>query len=98
MHRIRTQTAFPTYIVHHHYDAAKDDELTLRVGELIKVSEQSDPGWWVGEDKGGKSGWFPSNVRQLSFQSPVFNEACHVILTGADTEPTLFFWLVRRTL
>lgn len=75
MHALDSNTkkaAFPTYLVHHHYDAEKDDELTLEVGDLIMVSDQSDPGWWVGEKvKGGKAGWFPSNVRKASF-SPVF--------------------------
>ncbi|KAI1320626.1 SH3-domain kinase binding protein 1 [Mortierella claussenii] len=54
--------ATPTYIVHHQYDAEKDDELTLEVGDIITVSDQSDAGWWVGEKvKDGKAGWFPSN-------------------------------------
>ncbi|KAF8982826.1 SH3-domain kinase binding protein 1, partial [Entomortierella lignicola] len=54
--------AVKTYIVHHHYDAEKEDELTLEVGDIINVSDSSDPGWWVGEKvKDGKAGWFPSN-------------------------------------
>ncbi|KAF9910120.1 SH3-domain kinase binding protein 1 [Linnemannia zychae] len=50
------------YLVHHNYDAEKDDELTLAVGDIISVSDNSDPGWWVGEKvKGGQAGWFPAN-------------------------------------
>ncbi|KAF9365232.1 Intersectin 1 (SH3 domain protein) [Mortierella sp. NVP85] len=54
--------ALPTYIAHHRYDAEKDDELTLEVGDIIMVQDQSDPGWWVGiKVKDDKAGWFPSN-------------------------------------
>ncbi|KAG0055974.1 SH3-domain kinase binding protein 1 [Gryganskiella cystojenkinii] len=50
------------YVVHHRYDAEKDDELTLEVGDIINVQDLSDPGWWVGERvKDGKAGWFPCN-------------------------------------
>ncbi|KAF9318935.1 SH3-domain kinase binding protein 1 [Linnemannia elongata] len=50
------------YIVHHNYDAEKSDELTLQVGDIISVSDNSDPGWWVGEKvKDGQAGWFPAN-------------------------------------
>ncbi|KAI8600409.1 hypothetical protein EDD21DRAFT_377295 [Dissophora ornata] len=51
-----------TYIAHHGYDAEKEDELSLEIGDVISVSDMSDPGWWVGERvKDGKAGWFPSN-------------------------------------
>ncbi|KAF9338099.1 SH3-domain kinase binding protein 1 [Podila minutissima] len=51
-----------TYVAHHQYDAEKEDELSLDVGDVITVSDMSDPGWWVGEKvKDGKAGWFPSN-------------------------------------
>lgn len=54
-----------TYVAHHQYDAEKEDELSLDVGDVITVSDMSDPGWWVGEKvKDGKAGWFPSNVRR----------------------------------
>ncbi|KAK3818805.1 MAG: hypothetical protein J3Q66DRAFT_178131 [Benniella sp.] len=54
--------ALPTYIAHHPYEAEKDDELTLEVGDIVMVQDQSDPGWWVGiKVKDDKVGWFPSN-------------------------------------
>lgn len=54
-----------TYVAHHQYGAEKEDELSLDVGDVITVSDMSDPGWWVGEKvKDGKAGWFPSNVRE----------------------------------
>lgn len=62
----RIMTTYETanlYIVHHNYDAEKGDELTLQVGDIINVSDNSDPGWWVGERvKDGQAGWFPANV------------------------------------
>ncbi|KAG0259624.1 SH3-domain kinase binding protein 1 [Mortierella polycephala] len=74
------------YIVHHHYAAEKDDELNLEIGELISVSDMSDPGWWVGETvKDGKTGWFPSN-----FVEPFVEEASKPVETvpaPAHTEP-----------
>lgn len=56
------------------YDAQADGELSMKVptlkhrpqshspqeGEMIFVTKQDDSGWWQGE-KGGVSGWFPSN-------------------------------------
>lgn len=66
MHIIVAAAATTVYVAHHPYDAEKDDELTLEVGDLINVSDSSDPGWWVGERvKDGKAGWFPSNVTYL---------------------------------
>ncbi|KAF9929840.1 hypothetical protein FBU30_001153 [Linnemannia zychae] len=59
---IDTMAGTNLYIAHHNYDAEKSDELTLQVGDIISVSEQSDPGWWVGEIvKNGQAGWFPAN-------------------------------------
>lgn len=58
--------------MHHNYDAEKSDELTLQVGDIINVSDNSDPGWWVGEKvKDGQAGWFPANVSSFSSVSIV---------------------------
>ncbi|KAF9115053.1 SH3-domain kinase binding protein 1 [Mortierella sp. AM989] len=76
--------ASQAYIVHHHYDAEKDDELTLEVGDIIKVSDKSDPGWWVGEKaKDGKVGWFPSN-----FVDPYKEPVAEVAAASQSTEAT----------
>jgi len=55
---------------HHTYEAQRDDELTLMKGDLVTVTDHSDPDWWVGETADGKSGYFPSN-----FVDPVGDEA-----------------------
>ncbi|XP_053139950.1 CD2-associated protein isoform X2 [Hemicordylus capensis] len=49
------------YIVEYDYDAVHDDELTIRVGEIIKnVKKLEEEGWLEGE-LNGKRGMFPDN-------------------------------------
>ncbi|KAF9978659.1 SH3-domain kinase binding protein 1 [Mortierella antarctica] len=69
--------ATTVYVAHHPYDAEKEDELTLEVGDVINVSDSSDPGWWVGERvKDGKAGWFPSNFVD-PYEQPAETSAPH---------------------
>ncbi|KAF9945204.1 SH3-domain kinase binding protein 1, partial [Mortierella alpina] len=69
--------ATTVYVAHHPYDAEKEDELTLEVGDLVNVSDSSDPGWWVGERvKDGKAGWFPSNFVD-PYEQPAETSAPH---------------------
>ncbi|XP_044301086.1 CD2-associated protein [Varanus komodoensis] len=49
------------YIVEYDYDAVHDDELTIRVGEIIRnVKKPEEEGWLEGE-LNGKRGMFPDN-------------------------------------
>ncbi|NWS40510.1 CD2AP protein, partial [Probosciger aterrimus] len=49
------------YIVEYDYDAVHDDELTIRVGEIIRnVKRREEEGWLEGE-LNGKRGMFPDN-------------------------------------
>ncbi len=41
-------------------DAQREDELTLRVGEIVTILRE-DEGWWEG-DLNGAVGVFPSNL------------------------------------
>lgn len=46
------------------YTAGDDEEISLRKGDLVDISNQ-DGAWWIGSVKGGKSGSFPSNYVTL---------------------------------
>ena len=46
------------------YDAENNDELTLKEGDMVKVLDQEEEGWWKGE-LNGKIGVFPSNFVEL---------------------------------
>ncbi|XP_060641239.2 CD2-associated protein [Anolis sagrei] len=49
------------YVVEYDYDAVHDDELTIRVGEIIRnVKKLEEEGWLEGE-LNGKRGLFPDN-------------------------------------
>lgn len=61
-------------VAHHPYEATRDDEISFEKEEVIKVTDASDPDWWVGKKKDGSLGFFPSNVRML-FQINYSNHA-----------------------
>lgn len=49
------------------YDAVHDDELTIRVGEIIRnVKKLQEEGWLEGE-LNGRRGMFPDNFVKVSF-------------------------------
>eukprot|EP00469_Lotharella_globosa_P011772 CAMPEP_0167788118 /NCGR_PEP_ID=MMETSP0111_2-20121227/9841_1 /TAXON_ID=91324 /ORGANISM="Lotharella globosa, Strain CCCM811" /LENGTH=418 /DNA_ID=CAMNT_0007679917 /DNA_START=27 /DNA_END=1283 /DNA_ORIENTATION=+ len=48
-------------IVLYDYNKKEQDELTLRKGQVITVSEKHDDGWWKGTNDRGDHGAFPEN-------------------------------------
>ena len=47
------------------YDAKKEDELTLKVGDIVDILRVTEEdGWWSGQ-LGSKEGLFPSNYVEV---------------------------------
>lgn len=47
------------------YQAAEENEITFDPGDRIMDIDMIDDGWWIGTDKEGKRGMFPSNYVEL---------------------------------
>jgi len=52
-------------VVMHDYSAQQDDELTLKVGDVIHSIVKSGGGWWEGVLRGRK-GVFPDNFVKVT--------------------------------
>ena len=50
----------------HDYDPKGEDELQLRVGDLVMVTKKDPSGWWQGSIMGGKQGLFPANYVEMT--------------------------------
>ncbi|CAB4000040.1 nostrin-like isoform X1 [Paramuricea clavata] len=50
-------------IAQYHYDGTQSDELTIREGDVINLSEKQDDDWWLGE-LNGRTGIFPATYVQ----------------------------------
>ena len=66
------------------YDAQLDDELTLRVGQVLKNVRVVDEGWAEGE-LFGKVGMFPDNFVKMRKASP--EDRPHAPLPNEDSSP-----------
>ena len=61
---------FEKCVANHDYKASRDDELSLRKGQIVDVLEKSADGWWMGRSE-GKDGWFPSNFVEVQKETSV---------------------------
>lgn len=52
-------------LVQYDYEKAEDNELELKEGEHVINIEMVDEDWWMGQNKHGESGLFPSNYVEL---------------------------------
>ena len=62
-------------VVMYDYSARKDDELTLRVGDIICNIVKMDGGWWQGV-LNGRKGVFPDNFVKVKRKPTVFIQIC----------------------
>lgn len=52
------------------YDAAEDNEISMREGEQIIEIEETDEAWWTGTTANGQRGLFPcTSVRFISHRT-----------------------------
>ncbi|CAO3633978.1 unnamed protein product [Cunninghamella echinulata] len=75
-----------TVIAHHDYEAQQDDELSLKKGDIIQVTDSSNTDWWVGKNQDGKTGVFPSNFVEANEEAVKENKDEATI--PVDTKPT----------
>lgn len=52
-------------LVQYDYDKNEDNEVELKEGDIVTNIEMVDEDWWMGQNKYGESGLFPSNYVEL---------------------------------
>lgn len=57
---------WPTYSPLYSYDAAEDNEITFREGEVITEIEPASEDWWQGKNPRGEVGLFPGKRHLIS--------------------------------
>ncbi|KAK7099117.1 hypothetical protein V1264_003304 [Littorina saxatilis] len=72
------------YIVLYHFRGKEKDDMDLRAGTRIAVSNSSDPDWWKGKYN-GKSGYFPAKyVLKIEEGQHIYQVVRTINLTEMD--------------
>ncbi|WFD00630.1 actin binding protein [Malassezia yamatoensis] len=62
-------------VVLYDYDAAEDNELSLKEGDRLSQVDQVDEGWWSATDSNGNTGLFPANYVELIENKAILQSA-----------------------
>ena len=56
------------------FEAAEDNEITFKAGDILYIIDETDQNWWKGSDGKGNEGLFPSNfvTPDLSYEIESF--------------------------
>jgi signal transducing adaptor molecule len=56
------------------FEAAEDNEITFKAGDILYIIDETDQNWWKGTDGKGNEGLFPSNfvTSDLSYEVESF--------------------------
>lgn len=57
------------------YEATASNQISLKVGDLVRIHNTSPGGWWEGEverDGVKQTGWFPGNYIQVNHLKILF--------------------------
>ncbi len=56
------------------FEAAEDNEITFKAGDILYIIDETDQNWWKGTDGKGNEGLFPSNfvTPDLSYEVESF--------------------------
>ncbi|XP_053390930.1 CD2-associated protein-like, partial [Mercenaria mercenaria] len=85
---VKTPTAATEVEVEYSYEAEQSDELTLKVGDIIKNVTICEGGWWEGE-LDGKRGTFPDNfVKIINAEDKNGREGKRQVCPGCNEKET----------